>query len=582
MRLARAAIAVGGLVLAVAAYRAQVDNLPVPGERGRAIAIVAIGLSFLVAGLIAWARRRGNRLGPLMVVAGLALLLRQLRYSHNSTLFTLCFLVGDLSYAVVGHVALAYPSGRLIDRAGKALARAGYAVTLTFSLAVLLLYDGRGQLLQFDPFPRKSLIAVSSQPHAVELLQKTLIVVFYGVLATLLIAYILWRLTRATARARRILAPLLLAAVVVALRAVFECVFTFFDRPFANDYLFWWQIVGFIALPLALLVGLLRARLAHAGVGELVLRLERTPPQGLRQELAHALDDPSLEVAFWLPDRREFVNAAGQAVPLPPDRPDRAVTRLEHDGEPLAALVHDPSLRDEPELVDQVGAAARMALENARLHAEVHAQLAKVEESRARLATAADEERRRIERDLHDGAQTQLVALALELRRAQARLGRDADPEIDRLLGFAADELRDAVEGLRELARGIRPPILTEAGLAAALDALATRAPLAVQVDASPGRLPPEIEATAYFVACEGLANVVTHAGASNVTSSARNENGTMVVVVADDGVGGAQTTDGSGLRGLADRVEAHGGRLRVESPVGRGTRLVGEIPCGS
>jgi signal transduction histidine kinase len=582
LKLAHVVIATAGLVLGIVAYEVQVDNLPRPGESARAITIVAAGWAFVLAGLVAWARRRGNRVGPLMVVAGFALLLRQLRYSHDAGLFTLFFLLGDLGYALIGHAALAYPSGRVVDRAEKAVVAAGYVAVLAFPLAVLLFYNGKGGLLQFDPFPRRNLLLISSQPHLVEVLQRAFIIVFYGVLATLFIALIARRLIRATKRARRMLAPLLLCAVVAALRAVFESVFTFVDRPFASEYLFWWQIAGVLALPLALLVGLLRSRLAHALVGELIVRLERTPPQGLRDELARALADPSLELAFWLPERREFVSSAGRRIELPPDRLNRSVTRLEHEGEPIAALVHDPSLLDEPELVEEVSAAARLALENARLHAELRAQLAKVEASRERLVTAADEERRRIERDLHDGAQQQLVALALQLRRAQARLGQDTGPEIERLLGFATDELQLAVQGLRELAHGIRPPILTQGGLAAALDALATRAPLPVSVDAMPERLPPEIEATAYFVACEGLANVVKHAGASRATISARHESGKLFIEVVDDGIGGADPSDGSGLRGLADRVEAHGGRLRVESAVGKGSRVVGEIPCAS
>jgi signal transduction histidine kinase len=578
VKLLRVGIAVAGFALGVVAYQVQVDDLHSPADK--ALAIVAVAWAFLTAGLIAWARRRGNPLGPLMVAAGFSLLLRQLRYSHDPALFTIFFLLGEVGYALVGHVALAYPSGRVVGRAERALMKAGYVTVLVFPLAVLLFYGSSGQLLQFDPVPRENLLLVRGSADAVELLQKTYTVVFYGVLATLLIALIMRRLVRATPRARRMLAPLLLAAIAVALRAVFESVFTFVDQPFAAEYLFWWQVSAFIALPLALLAGLLRSRLARANVGELVLRLERTPPQGLRDEIARALDDPSLELAFWLPDRREFVDGTGRPVELPPDRPHRAVTRLEHDGEPLAALVHDPSVLDEPRLVDEVGAAARLALENARLHAEVRSQLAEVKESRERLATAADVERRRIERDLHDGAQNQLVALALELRHAQARLGKNADPEIDRLLAYAADEVRLAVEGLRELAHGIRPPILTQAGLGAALDALATRAPIPVRVQATPERLPPEIEATAYFVASEGLANVVKHAGASKATITAQRDGGMLVVEVIDDGVGGAKADGGTGLRGLADRVEAHGGRLFVDSPSGGGTRLVGEISC--
>jgi signal transduction histidine kinase len=346
-----------------------------------------------------------------------------------------------------------------------------------------------------------------------------------------------------------------------------------------ND-LFWWQVVSLIALPLALLWGMLRARLARVHVGELVVQLERASPGELRDELARALEDPTLEVAFWLPERGEFVDSSGRVFPVPEDGPSRAVTRLEQDGEPLAVLVHDPTLREEPKLVEGVAAAARLSLQNARLHAEVSAQLEKVKESRTRIVTAADEERRRIERDIHDGAQQRLVALALELRSAQRRLGDDVAPELESLLASAADELQVAVDELRELAQGIHPGVLVQGGLGAALESLAGRSPLPVAVHSTQERFPPEVEGTAYFVASEGLANVVKHARATRASIRTWSEKGRLVVEVEDDGVGGASMANGSGLRGLADRVEAHGGRLRITSLAGSGTQLVGEIPC--
>jgi signal transduction histidine kinase len=239
-------------------------------------------------------------------------------------------------------------------------------------------------------------------------------------------------------------------------------------------------------------------------------------------------------------------------------------------------------LRDEPKLVEAVAAAARLALQNARLHAEVSAQLSKVKESRTRIVTAADEERRRIERDIHDGAQQRLVALALELRSAQRRLGEDLDPELEGLLASAADELQVAVDELRELAHGIHPGILVQGGLATALESLAGRSPIPVSVDATQERFAPDVEGAAYFVASEGLANVVKHAGASRAAIRVRHADDLLVVEIEDDGVGGASAQNGSGLRGLADRVEALGGRLQVESPTGSGTRIIGEIPCAS
>lgn len=579
-RLGRPAIVVAGLGLGVAAYRVQIHNLGPFTSPARAGAIVTVALTFLGAGLVSSSRRPTNRIGPLMLAAAFALLLRQLRYSHDPVSFTAFFATGELAYALVGHAVLAYPSGRVTDRWERMLVKAGYATVLTVPLAPLFFYDASRPLLFFDPTPRTSELLVSGSADTVEFLQKGLVVVLYGVLASIFIALIIRRLVSATPRARRVLAPLLLAAVAIGLRAVFECVFTFVDRPFAYDYVFWWQIAAFIALPLALMAGLLRARLAQATVGDLLLELEQTESQGLRDALARALGDPGLEVAFWLPERQRFVDAAGESVDLP-DGGTRAVTVLDHEGEHVAALIHDASLLEEPELVRAAGAAARLALENARLQAETRAQLVLVRESRVRIVAAADEERRRIERDLHDGAQQRLVALALQLRIAQRKLGME-DPELDGLLAAAVDELRAAVEELRELARGVHPAILTEEGLAAALESLLSRTPFPVTLEVLEDRLPAQVEATAYFLACEALANIIKHADATEVTISAQRRNDVLVVEVEDDGIGGARVEDGSGLHGLADRVEALGGRLTIRSPAGKGTRIVGEIPCGS
>ena len=580
MKALRIALMPAAVVLGVVAYREQLDGI-LGNTSIRSLATLAYAWAFVAAGLVAWSRRKGHRLGPMLVVVGFAMLLRQLRYSFDPLTFTVFYGLGDLPYALFTHAVLAYPTGRVTDRLERAYLRIAYPVVVAFPLAILLFYDASERLRYFDPRPHESLLLVSGSPDTVSVLQQAYAVVAYGGLALAFIALIARRLVRATPRTRRILAPLLVAAVVAALRAVFDSVLTFTQRPpaFVADNLFWWQVAGLIAVPLALLAGLLRARLARLTVAGLVVDLEDTPPQGIRDALARALDDPSLRVAFWLPERSEFVDADGRPTTLPKDGEDRAVTQLEHDGHTLAALVHDPSLREEPKLVQAAGAAARMALENARLHAEVQAQLAKVKDSRARIVAAGDEQRRRIERDLHDGAQSRLVALALELKRAQRGV---ADPELERLLASTAEELQGAVQELRELAQGLHPPLLVQSGLAVALSALADRTPVPVTVDADGERFAPEIEATAYFVVAEMLTNVAKHAQASRARVAAHRKNGTLVVAVEDDGVGGASAEGGSGLRGLADRIEARGGRLTVESPPGGGTRVVAEIPCAS
>ncbi|HEY6149332.1 MAG TPA: histidine kinase [Gaiellaceae bacterium] len=571
----------GAIAFGIVIYGVQIDDLH--SRESHALAQVAVGWAFVVSGLVAWLRRPRNRLGALLVAAGFAYLARQLRYSHDAWLFTVFFALGELPYALIPHSVLAYPTGRVVDKAERALVKVGYACLLVVPFVILLFYDGTRRLLFYNSArPHDSLILVHGSADTVEVLQKGLVVSYFGILATVFIALIVRRVLRATPRARRILAPLVVAATAIALRGLYECVRTFVSQPVASDYLFWWQIAAFLALPIALAAGLLRYHLARASVANLVLELEHAGPYEIQDALARALADPTLEVAFWLPERAAYADGAGRAVELP-DGSARAVTVLDHDGRPLAALVHDPSLLDEPRIVQTVGAAARLALENAQLQAETRAQLAQVKESRVRIVTAADEERRRIERDLHDGAQQRLAALALQLRTAQRRLGSSqADPVVDALLESAVAELQAANEELRELVRGVYPAILTEDGLAAAVEALALRNPFPISLDVLEGRFPAQVEATAYFVTCEGLANVAKHAQASNASVSISRRNGLLSVEIADDGVGGAQLLDGSGLSGLSDRVEALGGRLFVRSPRGEGTHVVAEIPCES
>ena len=247
----------------------------------------------------------------------------------------------------------------------------------------------------------------------------------------------------------------------------------------------------------------------------------------------------------------------------------------------MAALVYDASLDDDPEMIDAVRAATAIAIENERLHEEADERLAQLRASRERLLTAGDAERRRIERNLHDGAQQRLVALALQLRLARGSI--HADPAAaEQLVTAAGDELARSLEELRELARGIHPAVLDH-GLAAALDSLAAVSPVPTSVVCDvEERLPPPVELAAYFVASEALANVAKYAGASAASVRTVRSAGGLVVEIADDGAGGADERAGTGLRGLRDRVEALDGTLLVTSPPGEGTVVTAELPCAS
>ena len=395
------------------------------------------------------------------------------------------------------------------------------------------------------------------------------------VMTAVVVVLLIQRWYASSTLGRRALAPVLWAVVPLAAAVVgYSLVGKSAMPPLAP--------LALTALPAGFLVGLLRMDLGRAAVGRLVIELGNTPAPGrLRDALARTLHDSSLQVVYWRREQPSFVDPSGRPVALPEPGSGRVATLLERDGEPIAALIHDAALQDDPALIEAAAAAARLAIENERLHAEIQAQLQEVRASRARVVAAADAERRRIERDLHDGSQQRLVTLALALSLARARLGAaDADPELARSLQDASEELKLALAELRELARGIHPAILTAAGLGPALVSLAERSSLPVTIAALPGeRLGAPVEAAAYFVVAEALTNAAKYARASSVSISARRVKDDLVVEIVDDGCGRADPSQGSGLQGLADRVGALDGRLEVISPPDGGTRVLGIIP---
>lgn len=308
------------------------------------------------------------------------------------------------------------------------------------------------------------------------------------------------------------------------------------------------------------------------------LRAGRATPEHIEGVLRQALGVDRLEVRLFLPESEQYVDMHG--LPVDDDQDDgRDRWPIRRGGATLGAVVADVGEEKRlllPKLLD----AGTLAIEIARLRVELRRQLEEVDASRARIVAAGDEERRRIERDLHDGAQQRLVSIGLALRHAQHALG-PAAPEAFRALDSAVAEITVAIDELRELARGLRPAQL-DAGLGPALRELARRAPLPVEVDVVGDRFAPEVETAAYFTACEGLTNAVKHGRASKVLLNADRADGSLVISVADDGIGGATPRLGSGLTGLSDRVAAQGGILTIESSEGRGTTLTAEFPCGS
>jgi signal transduction histidine kinase len=400
------------------------------------------------------------------------------------------------------------------------------------------------------------------------------------VLSVFTVALLVRRWLLASAPERRAGAPVLWAGSAMFAALAFSVANDIFDHPLGEGPA-WTREIVFASIPIAVLAVLLQRRLARGAVAGLVIELGAAVASlDLREALARALGDPSLDLAYWVPARGRYVDAGGQPVELPQPDSQRKATVVEREGEPIAALIHDPALVENQELVQSVCAAAALTLENARLQAELRARLAELQASRARLVAATDAERLRIERDLHDGTQQRLVSIAMALGLAESKLAADR-PAVQPVLREARDALAVALAELRELTQGIRPAILVERGLAAALDDLSRRAALPVRLEvALSGRLPEQVEGAAYFVASEALANAAKHSHASEVRLAASREGPLLVLEVADDGIGGAGAGGGSGLRGLADRVEALGGRLTVSSPPGRGTTLRAEIPC--
>ena len=799
-------------------------------EEEKVFVIVTLLLSawsFILGGLLAWARRPDNRFGPLLCAVGLTVFIGALGASNSSLPFTVGFVFGGLFIAVFIHALMAFPRGYLETRIVYAIVAIAYLALTVGTFAVSLFYDVSRDCAEC---PSNAFLIVDS-PTAVTAIDAVLIAV--GIPALLAALYVFRRRwSAAPAPLKRLLLPVYLTAGATLVLLGIGLVVGVFSENGAR-LVAWIVLFTFAAVPLAFVVGLLGGRLARGGVSQLVLELGQAHAPGeLREALARALGDPTLRLAYWIPETASFADLDGSPVELPEGRGEQLATMVEREGRPVAALIHHRSLEDDPLFVEAVAAAAALALENerrlvalrkaqariqalvdafpdlifrmsrdgeyleykgnpedlavppeqligakaheilppdvadqlvggiqraidtgevvtgeytlelggvprdfearivkagdeavligrefternraqaelTRLHAElqqrhrdleherdfirtvvdtapslmclttpggyiirfntslerlsgrrdddlvrgnafwdvfiapeerdavqralenVRAQGGRIElestwitaagdrrqvtwstvplrddkghprllisgtditerklhedelrRSRARLVEASDVERRRLERNLHDGAQQRLVSLSLMLRLAQARV--EDDPEqADHLLGQASDELSQALEELRELARGIHPAVLSDRGLSAALEALLSRTPLPVELEVPDDRLPEPVEAAAYYVVSEALANVAKYAEASSVAVSIASVNGHAVVEVADDGVGGADPTKGSGLRGLVDRVEALDGRLEVESQPGKGTRIRVEIPCG-
>jgi signal transduction histidine kinase len=527
---------------------------------------VWISVSYVLCGLIAWWRRPDSRLGPLMVVAGFVAGLSNAAWSNDPVVRAVGLTFDLLPLVLFLHLFLAFPDGRLAGRASRIVVATGYAVAL----------GGQVLVMALGAFGPENVFAVVELPSVGNAVHIGMLVAIAG-LALAGLAVLAAR-GRRRGRPRRRAVTLLVDAFALGLLMIAVLLLW---GLFPSPYFVVVQRLTLLVLglaPVAFLFGVLDTYLGRAAVGQLFVRL-REDPTDLRDALARALRDPSLSLVYWLPEYQTWADDDGHPIRLP-DGVDRAATVIDRDGEPVAALLHDPSLAEEPALLDAVTAAAAIALENGRLQAELKARLEELRGSRTRVLEAGQRERQRLERNLHDGAQQRLIALSLDLGVLEHRLA--GDPQARAALSQAKQELALSLDELRDVARGLHPAVLSGHGLAVALESVTARAPVPVRLTVRlDGRLADPVEVAAYYVVCESLANVGKHARATTSTVEVERVGDTLVVEVVDDGVGGADTERGTGLRGLADRVEALGGRLRVWTPVGEGTRVRAEIPCG-
>ena len=528
-----------------------------------------ISVPYVAVGLIAWARKPDSRFGMLMVGVGFAMGLSTLQFAHGDVLFTIGAAFDVVPAALYLHVYLAFPDGSLRSAAERALVAAAYVTTIGLQVVKMTL----------GTFGPHNLLAISDESGASETVQQVQLLLLSAILLGGVGALALRR--RHDGRvSRRSLALVidsfalgLVLAAILFLVGAFPAWGAVFE-PIQRATL---AVIGIT--PFAFLIGLLDARLARSAVGGLIIELRADlAPADLQHALARALRDPTLTLAYWLPDFESYADLDGRPVDVS-ETDGRATTLIDRDGLRIAALLHDAALKAEPELLAAVTAAAGMALENGRLHSQLKARLEELRSSRARVIDAGQKERQRLERNLHDGAQQRLIALSLELGMLEQQLA--AEPGAQVRLDQARHEISLSLAELRDVARGLHPAVLSGHGLQVALESIVARAPLPVRLRVElDGRQEEPLEVAAYYVVSESLVNIAKHAQATSASVGVARKNGQIVVEIVDNGIGGADTERGTGLRGLADRVEALGGRLRVWTPEGGGTRVKAELPC--
>ena len=532
------------------------------------------GLIYAVAGLVAWWRRPSNGLGIIMFGGALVWLIVALGNTAVTVLATAGIVLATLPLAVVVHLLLAFPSGRLRTRTAR------WTTGLAYVTAVVL------QVPKYLFVPTASpggILAVTSSPGLAEAGKWLQSGVGLGVmLATAVI--LTARLRRASPRQRRVLLPLDLYGIAAVLLTPLMPIVIQPLTGMSDVYTAAMQVIALSLVPVAFVAGMLLGGFARTSeIQELGawLAADTASRPSLEQALARALGDDSVRLAYWVPARRTYTDSGGRPLGMPGAGNGQAAAEIRLDGRRIGAIIYDATLIEDPVLVQAAGQVVAIAVDRERLTAELLASQDELRESRTRLVHAADAERRRIAQNLHDGLQTRLVLLALEAQQLAGKPG--ASQEVARAATALRGRIDAAAAELRELVHAVMPASLIERGLAAAAEDLADRMPLPTQVDIGVhGNLPGAVSATAYFVIAEGLSNAIKHAQASKLGISITRAEDTLLVEVRDDGAGGVATGHGLGLRSLADRVDTLGGRFSVTSHAGVGTSLRAELPCGS
>jgi len=548
-------VAVGAAIAGCVELLLFYSGNPAPPTWAASLFVVT-AWSYVAAGAFAWLRRPGSRMGLLLTAGAYGWLASGLLNAPVPALSAIGAIVQTLPIAVVVHLLLAFPSGRLRGAAARGTVAAMYAVLLVLQAPRWLLGPGP---LQVAENPRLLDVAVWVQRGA----------------AIAVLALAAWLLTRrlreVTRPRRRVLAPLSLYGIGATLAIPLGAALADLLDARGSIVLGSVQLVLAAGVPVAFAIAVARGGFARTSeIEELGARLAEEEGGGrpaLADLLAETLGDASVELLFRVPGEERWVSAAGVAA-IPPAASDRrGVAEVDLAGETIGAIVYDATLLTRPEEVREAARLVALALDRERLTVELRA-------SRARLVEAGDAERRRIARDLHDGLQSRLVLLAIE-----AGVGRRSTDDLR--LG-----IESAIDELRALVHGVMPAELTERGLPAAVERLADRMPIdtAIDVTGFERRPSPAVESTAYFVTAEAMANAVKHARAGQLSVTLRHDRQRLRIEVRDDGIGGAGARPGAGagVRSIADRVEALGGVVRIESPIGAGTRVTAELPCAS